>query len=94
LRYKDIMQRRRLLYVILGLSLFGGLYTVALDFDHLWTWILGTLPPVIFPGAISTAGRPFHTWYIFLGYALVNAAWITALVRRYLQPHMDMEMTQ
>ena len=86
------MTRRRWLYVILGLSLVGCLYTVAVDLDHIWTWLLGTLPPIIFPGAISTAGRPFHTWYIFLGYAMVNAAWITALVRRYTQPTMDMEI--
>ena len=88
------MQHRRILYVILGLSLIGCLYTVALDFDHIWVWLLGTEPPFVAPGIISTQGRPFHTWYIFLGYAMVVSLGITALVRRYLKPDIHMEVIQ
>ena len=89
-----MLLRMRLVYVILGLSCIGILYTVALDLDHIWTWVLGTQPPFIAQGLISTQGRPFHTWYIFTAYALVTAAGLTALVRRYIQPTMDMEMKQ
>ena len=73
--------------VILGLPLLGGLYTVALDWDHLYVILSGITPVLIAPGVISSAGRPFHTWYLFLVYAMVVSVGLTALVRRHLQPH-------
>jgi hypothetical protein len=82
------------MFVILGLSLLGGLYSVALDLDHIWVWVLGVEPPFTVQGALNDGGRFLHVWYIFLAYALVNAAWITALVRRHTKPYLDLEVIE
>jgi len=73
-------------FVVLGLALLGGLFSVVVDFDHLWVWVLKTSPPFIFQGAITSAGRPFHTWYIFLFYSVVVSAGLTALMARLIKP--------
>ena len=54
---------RRYLYVILGLAFLGGLWSCALDWDHLWYWILKVPDPINFSGI---EGRPFHTVVWFL----------------------------
>ena len=53
-------------------------YTCALDWDHIWLWLLETVPPLV----LHTPGRPFHAVVVFLVYAMVVSAGITALVVR------------
>ena len=74
------MQRRRWLIVIVGLALLGGLWSCALDWDHIWMFILQVPDPVNFS---SIEGRPFHTVVCFL---LQSVA--AALVLGYLQPRI------
>jgi len=54
------------------------LYTCALDWDHIWVWLLDTVPPVV----LYTEGRPFHTVGVFLLYAVVVSLGLTALIVR------------
>ena len=72
--------RRRLLYVTLGLTLLGGLWSVALDADHIWHYLLQVPDPVNFTGI---QGRPFHTVAWFLLFSI-----LAALVAGYLQPRI------
>ena len=50
-------------HVILGLALLGGIWSCALDWDHIWYWILQVPDPINFSGI---QGRPFHTVGLFL----------------------------
>lgn len=87
--------RRSDILVILGLSFLGGLFSVAVDFDHIWVWVLHVSPPIIFSGPVTSAGRPFHTWYIFLLYSMVVSAWLTAFMVRHIQPRViDWRLTE
>ena len=61
---------RKIINVVLGLALFGCLFTVALDWDHIWMWVLQVPDPVNFSG---TPGRPFHTVGWFLLFSIVAA---------------------
>jgi len=78
------MTRRRkemkLKYVILGLTLLGGLWSCALDADHIWYWILHVPDPLNYSGI---QGRPFHTVAWFLLFSV-----LAALVAGYLQPRI------
>ena len=79
-------------HVTLGCTFLCGIYSCAVDFDHIWICILKTQPPWIFPGIvffISSAYRAFHTLYIFAIYSLVLAGICTALVARYNQLDLD-----
>ena len=67
-------------YVVLGLALLGGLWSCALDWDHIWYWILSVPDPINFSGI---QGRPFHTVVCFLLQSI-----IAALVAGYLQPYL------
>jgi hypothetical protein len=49
---------RRYVFVILGLAFLGGFWSVALDWDHIWMFILQVPDPVTLS---QFAGRPFHT---------------------------------
>ena len=72
---------RVILNVVLGLALAGCLFTIALDWDHIWYWILQVPDPVNFTGI---PGRPFHTVGLFLLQSIG-----AALVLGHLQPKMD-----
>ena len=54
------------------------IYTCALDWDHIWVWILDTVPPLV----LYTPGRPFHTVVVFLVYAMVVSVGVVAFVVR------------
>jgi len=74
-------------HVILGLALLGGLWSCALDWDHIWYWILQVPDPINFSGI---QGRPFHT----VGWFLLQSV-VAALVVGYVQPRvMDRRLTQ
>jgi hypothetical protein len=70
----------RLYHVVLGLALLGGLWSCALDWDHIWYWILKVPDPINFSGI---EGRPFHTVGLFL-----LQSCIAALVVGYLQSRL------
>lgn len=57
--------------VLLGLACIGCLFTIALDWDHLWMFILQVPDPVNFTGI---QGRPFHTMGWFLLQSIVAAS--------------------
>ena len=62
--------------VILGLALLGGLWSCALDWDHIWYWILQVPDPINFSGI---QGRPFHTvtWFLLQSVIIAFVAgWI------------------
>jgi len=68
-------------YVVLGLALLGGLWSCALDWDHIWYWILSVPDPINFSGI---QGRPFHTVGWFLLFSV-----LTAFVVGYIQSYLD-----
>ena len=75
----------RIKYVVLGLALLGGLWSCALDWDHLWMYLLHVPDPINFSG---TQGRPFHT----VGWFLVQSV-LAALVLGHIQSRlMDRRM--
>jgi len=81
-------------HVTLGLALLGGLFSVAVDWDHIFAWVLHTAPPFIAVGTITSAGRPFHTWYIFLLYSVVLSAWFATSGLGHIQSYiMDRRLT-
>ena len=55
------------------------IYTCALDWDHVWFFILKVTDPFNLTGI---QGRPFHTVSVFLLYAVVVAVGITAFIVR------------
>lgn len=61
-------------------GIFGFLFSCLVDWDHIWVWILDTVPPVV----LHTKGRPFHTVAVFLLYAMVVSLGIVALA---IRPH-------
>jgi len=63
-------RRRRIVYVVLGLSLLGGLWSCALDADHIFMFILKIPDPINFSGI---QGRPFHTVAWFLLFSCLAA---------------------
>ena len=76
-----MQHRRELINVVLGLTLASLIFTVALDWDHIWFFVLQVSDPVNFSGI---PGRPFHTvgWFLLFSIA-------AALVFGLLQPKMD-----
>jgi len=69
---------RRDYYVILGLALLGGIWSCALDWDHIFVWVFQIQDPINFSGI---QGRPFHT----VGWFLLQSI-ITAFMARFVQP--------
>jgi hypothetical protein len=71
--------------VILGLTFAGFVFTVALDWDHIWYWVLQVPDPVNFSGI---PGRPFHTvgWFLLQSIA---AALVSGLYKSKMD-HGDM----
>jgi hypothetical protein len=73
-------------YVTLGLAFLGGVWSCALDWDHIFVWVLQVPDPINFSGI---QGRPFHTVVCFLLQSVV-----AALVVGHLQPRvMDRGLT-
>ena len=60
-------------------GLLAFIYTCALDWDHIWFFVLKVADPINLTGI---QGRPFHTVSVFLLYAVVVAIGITAFVVR------------
>jgi hypothetical protein len=71
---------RRLIYVTLGLALLGGLWSVALDWDHIWYWVLHVPDPITLSGF---EGRPYHTVFGFLVQSVLLACITVALILRW-----------
>ncbi len=72
--------------VVMGCAFLSGLLACIVDWDHIWVWVFKTQPPTVLPSVlfnISSEGRPFHTVYVFLLYALVLSIVCTAFVVRY-----------
>ena len=84
-------KRMKIRYVTLGLALLGGIFSVLVDYDHIWEWVFHTAAPYIFKGSITSNGRPFHTDYIFGLYGLVLSIRLTALMVRHLQSGIMVE---
>jgi len=59
-------------------GILGFLFSCLVDWDHIWVWLLDTVPPVVY----HTEGRPFHTVGIFFLYAVVVSLGIVAFVSR------------
>jgi hypothetical protein len=58
----------------IGYALLGGLFSIVVDFDHIWIWVLQIEPPFVLPSIIfdiTSIGRPFHTIYAFILYAII-----------------------
>lgn len=66
--------------VFLGYALLGGLWSCAVDWDHVWYWVLQVPDPVNLSGI---PGRPFHTPVCFLLQSVV-AAFVVGLLQSYL----------
>lgn len=71
--------------VILGYALCSGflvgLFSILVDFDHIWAFY-GLTEPFNLTGIY---GRPFHVWYLFTAWALLYTCGIFALVARLVQ---------
>ena len=80
------MRDRSFLFVVLGLTFVSCLFTVVLDWDHVWMFILQVSDPINFTGV---QGRPFHTVGWFFLFSIV-AAFVFGL----LQSRLDMEIEQ
>ena len=72
--------RRWKINVTLGLALLGGLWSIALDADHIWYYLLQVPDPINFSGI---EGRPFHTVAWFLLFSI-----LAAFMVRYIQPRI------
>lgn len=59
-------------------GVFAFIYACAIDWDHIWVWLLDTVPPLV----LYTPGRAFHTTGVMLLYALVVSIGITAFIIR------------
>ena len=57
----------------------GLVYSCALDWDHIWAWLLKVEPPINITGI---QGRPFHDPVVFLLYAVVVSVGVVAFVLR------------
>ncbi len=64
--------------VLLGCALLGGLWSIGLDWDHIWL-ALGLADPVNFTGMV---GRPFHSIFWFAVQSVVAGFVLAALVVR------------
>ena len=71
---------RRYMIVILGLALLGGLWSVALDWDHIWYWLLQVPDPFSLSGF---TGRPFHTVTGVIVQSVLFACITVALILRW-----------
>lgn len=69
---------RRNSLVILGFAFLGGLWSIALDWDHIWS-VLGLVEPANFTGMY---GRPFHSLAWFAVQSVVAGFVLAALVVR------------
>lgn len=72
----------------MGFAFLSGFYACAVDWDHIWEWVLHTPTPWILPSVLfglSSAGRPFHTVYFFVLYSVVLGGICTAFVVRRLE---------
>ena len=74
------MTARRLIVGTLGLALLGGLWSIALDWDHIWMFILQVKDPLSLSGF---EGRPFHTVFGFLVQSVLLACITVALILRW-----------
>ena len=59
----------------------GGLLSCIVDWDHIWVWVLLTVPPI---SLTSNLSRPFHTIPSFLTQSELWVRCNLALVRRFL----------
>ena len=59
----------------------GGIFSVIVDFDHIWWWLLKVPPPISFVQT-HVFGRPFHTLPLFIAFAVLYSLWVVALDRR------------
>ena len=60
-------------------GILGLVFACAVDWDHIWFFVFKITDPINLTGI---QGRPFHTVGVFLLYAVVVSAGITALVFR------------
>ena len=59
-------------------GILGFIFSCAVGWDHIWVWVLDTVPPVV----LHTEGRPYHTPVVFLLYAMVVSLGIIAFTIR------------
>jgi hypothetical protein len=71
---------RRSIVVVLGLALLGGLWSIALDWDHIFQWVLHVKDPLSLSGF---EGRPYHTVFGFLVQSVLLACITVALILRW-----------
>lgn len=61
------------------LGILGFLFSCLVDWDHIWYFVLKVPDPINLTGI---QGRPFHTPFVFLLYAMVVSLGIVAFVVR------------
>ena len=78
---KDSVHRhtRKRLALAWKCGVLGLVYSCALDWDHIWVWLLEVAPPINITGI---QGRPFHHPVVFLLYAVVVSVGVVAFVLR------------